>query len=219
METKALEDKLGYVFKNQKLLELALIHKSSNNISNNEKLEFLGDTILNSIISEYLFVKFLNEKEGLLTRMRSYLVKGDTLSKKANQIDIVKFIKLSKGTAMLSENRKHSILEGSIESIIGAVFLDSNWEQTKKFILNLFKQELSSIGVDQEFRDSKTELQELLQSKKLELPKYVTTESSIGFNCQILIDNQKFTGSGNSKRHSEIAVAKEALKYLKSKNG
>ena len=219
METKALEDKLGYVFKNQKLLELALIHKSSNNISNNERLEFLGDTILNSIISEYLFVKFPNEKEGLLTRMRSYLVKGDTLSKKANQIDIVKFIKLSKGTAMLSENRKHSILEGSIESIIGAVFLDSNWEQTKKFILNLFKQELSSIGVDQEFRDSKTELQELLQSKKLELPKYVTTESSIGFNCQILIDNQKFTGSGNSKRHSEIAVAKEALKYLKSKNG
>ena len=219
METKALEDKLGYVFKNQKLLELALIHKSSNNISNNERLEFLGDTILNSIISEYLFVKFPNEKEGLLTRMRSYLVKGDTLSKKANQIDIVKFIKLSKGTAMLSENRKHSILEGSIESIIGAVFLDSNWEQTKKFILNLFKQELSSIGVDQEFRDSKTELQELLQSKKLELPKYVTTESTIGFNCQILIDNQKFTGSGNSKRHSEIAVAKEALKYLKSKNG
>ena len=219
METKALEDKLGYVFKNQKLLELALIHKSSNNISNNERLEFLGDTILNSIISEYLFVKFPNEKEGLLTRMRSYLVKGDTLSKKANQIDIVKFIKLSKGTAMLSENRKHSILEGSIESIIGAVFLDSNWKQTKKFILNLFKQELSSIGVDQEFRDSKTELQELLQSKKLELPKYVTTESTIGFNCQILIDNQKFTGSGNSKRHSEIAVAKEVLKYLKSKNG
>ena len=219
METKALEDKLGYVFKNQKLLELALIHKSSNNISNNERLEFLGDTILNSIISEYLFLKFPNEKEGLLTRMRSYLVKGDTLSKKANQIDIVKFIKLSKGTAMLSEYRKHSILEGSIESIIGAVFLDSNWEQTKKFILNLFKQELSSIGVDQEFRDSKTELQELLQSKQLELPKYVTTESSIGFNCKIIIDNQKFTGSGNSKRHSEIAVAKEALKYLKSKNG
>ena len=87
MHFKALEDKLGYVFKNQKLLELALIHKSSNNISNNERLEFLGDTILNSIISEYLFEKFPNEKEGLLTRMRSHLVKGETLSKKANKID------------------------------------------------------------------------------------------------------------------------------------
>ena len=115
--------------------------------------------------------------------------------------------------------RKHSILEGCVESIIGAVFLDSNWKQSKKFILNLFKQELANIEVDQEFRDSKTELQELLQSKKLELPKYITTESNIGFDCKILIDNQKFTGSGNSKRHSEIAVAKEALKYLKSKNG
>ena len=114
---------------------------------------------------------------------------------------------------------KHSILEGSVESIIGAVFLDSNWKQTKKFIKNLFKQELANIEVDQEFRDSKTELQELLQSKKLELPKYITTESNTGFDCKILIDNQKFTGSGNSKRHSEIAVAKEALKYLKSKNG
>ena len=95
MHFKALEDKLGYVFKNQKLLELALIHKSSNNISNNERLEFLGDTILNSIISEYLFEKFPNEKEGLLTRMRSHLVKGETLSKKANKIDIIKFIKLT----------------------------------------------------------------------------------------------------------------------------
>ena len=138
MQFKALEEKLGYVFKNQKLLELALIHKSSNNISNNERLEFLGDTILNTIISEYLFVKFPNEKEGLLTRMRSHLVKGETLSKKAIEIDIIKFIKLSKGTALLSETRKHSILEGSVESIIGAVFLDSNWKQTKKFIKNLF---------------------------------------------------------------------------------
>ena len=219
MQFKALEEKLGYVFKNQKLLELALIHQSSNNISNNERLEFLGDTILNTIISEYLFVKFPNEKEGLLTRMRSHLVKGETLSKKAIEIDIIKFIKLSKGTALLSETRKHSILEGSVESIIGAVFLDSNWKQTKKFIKNLFKQELANIEVDQEFRDSKTELQELLQSKKIELPKYITTESNTGFDCKILIDNQKFTGSGNSKRHSEIAVAKEALKYLKSKNG
>tara|TARA_Y100001970_G_C14126399_1_gene799165 strand:- start:704 stop:1363 length:660 start_codon:yes stop_codon:yes gene_type:complete len=219
MQFKALEEKLGYVFKNIKLLELALIHKSSNNISNNERLEFLGDTILNTIISEYLFVKFPNEKEGLLTRMRSHLVKGETLSKKANKIDIIKFIKLSKGTALLSETRKHSILEGCVESIIGAVFLDSNWTQTKTFILNLFKQELDNIEADQEFRDSKTELQELLQSKKLELPKYVTTESSSGFDCKISIDNQRFTGSGNSKRHSEIAVAKEALKYLKSKNG
>ena len=151
--------------------------------------------------------------------MRSHLVKGETLTKKANELDLISYIKLSKGTANLSEYRKHSILEGAVESIIGAVFLDSSWEQANLFILNLFDYEISEIRIDQEFRDSKTELQELLQSKKLELPKYVTTESSSGFDCKILIDDQKFTGSGNSKRHSEIAVAKEALKYLKSKNG
>ena len=218
MDLKELEVKLGYTFKNLELFELALIHKSSNNISNNERLEFLGDAVLNSIISQHLFLKFPNEKEGLLTRMRSHLVKGETLTKKANELGIIELIKLSKGTAKLSDNRKHSILEGSIESIIGAVFLDSNWEEVKSFILNLFKHELSSMGADQEFRDSKTELQELLQSKKLKLPKYITHESKLGFDCEIFIDDQKFVGSGNSKRHSEIAVAKEALNYLKSKN-
>jgi ribonuclease-3 len=218
MELKTIETRLGYVFNNTKLLELALVHKSSNNTSNNERLEFLGDTILNSIISQYLFLKFPNEKEGLLTRMRSHIVKGETLTKKANELDIIDFIKLSKGTANLSENRKFSILEGSIESIIGAVFLDSNWDTVQAFILNLFKQDLSNIDVDQEFRDSKTELQELLQSKGLKPPKYITTESKLGFTCEINLDNKEFIASGSSKRQSEILVAKEALNHLKSKN-
>ena len=95
MELKTIETRLGYVFNNTELLELALVHKSSNNTSNNERLEFLGDTILNSIISQYLFLKFPNEKEGLLTRMRSHIVKGETLTKKANELGIIDFIKLS----------------------------------------------------------------------------------------------------------------------------
>ena len=213
-----LETRLGYVFKNSELLELALVHKSSNNTSNNERLEFLGDTVLNSIISQYLFLKFPNEKEGLLTRMRSHLVKGETLTKKANELGVIEFIKLSKGTANLSENRKFSILEGSIESIIGAVFLDSNWDTVQSFILNLFKKELSNIEADQEFRDSKTELQELLQSKGLEPPKYLTTKSELGFDCQINLDDKEFVASGNSKRQAEIVVAKDALNHLKSNN-
>lgn len=213
-----LETRLGYVFKDSELLELALVHKSSNNTSNNERLEFLGDTVLNSIISQYLFLKFPNEKEGLLTRMRSHLVKGETLTKKANELGVIEFIKLSKGTANLSENRKFSILEGSIESIIGAVFLDSNWDTVQTFILNLFKKELSNIEADQEFRDSKTELQELLQSKGLEPPKYLTTKSELGFDCQINLDDKEFVASGNSKRQAEIVVAKDALNHLKSNN-
>ena len=153
MSLKSLETKLGYTFKSLKLLELALIHKSSNNITNNERLEFLGDAVLNAIISQYLFLKFPEEKEGMLTRMRSHLVKGETLTKKANELDLISYIKLSKGTANLSEYRKHSILEGAVESIIGAVFLDSSWEQANLFILNLFDYEISEIRIDQEFRD------------------------------------------------------------------
>ena len=185
MSIKDLEKKLGYYFNDISLLELALIHKSSNNSSNNERLEYLGDSILTGVISEYLFLKFPDEKEGKLTRMRSFLVKGETLTKKANELDLVMFIKLSKGTANLSENRKYSILEGSIESVIGAIFLDNGWDKAKSFILEIFSKELSELGSDQEFRDSKTELQELLQSKKLKPPTYISKESRNGFNCEV----------------------------------
>ena len=218
MSLIGLQKKLRYEFNNKELLELALVHKSSNNSLNNERLEFLGDTILNSVISKYLFEKFPHEREGLLSRMRSHLVKGETLTNKANEIGLIDFIKLSKGTANLSENRKHSILEGSIESIIGAVFLDSSWSGAHDLILHLFEKELSAIESNQEFRDSKTELQELLQSKKSELPKYVTKESTNGFESSIKLGNKSYEGYGNSKRQAEIAVAKVVLDNLKSNN-
>ena len=219
MSLKSLEIKLGYTFKSINLLELALIHKSSNNTENNERLEFLGDAVLNAIVSQYLFLKFPEEKEGMLTRMRSHLVKGETLTKKANELNLISYIKLSKGTANLSEYRKHSILEGAVESIIGAVFLDSSWEQANLFILNLFDYEISEIRIDQEFRDSKTELQELLQGNKLKPPKYITTKSKDGFNSHMDLDNKKFSASANSKRQAEISVAAQALKHIKLRNG
>ena len=141
MSLESLQQKIGYEFKDKSLLNLAITHKSSNNFENNERLEFLGDSVLNSVISQYLFSKFPNEKEGLLTRMRSYLVKGETLTVIANEMNLSEYIKLSKGTANLSQNRKYSILEGAIESIIGAVLLDSNWEQANSFVLNLLQKE------------------------------------------------------------------------------
>ena len=218
MSLDDLEQKIGYKFKDLNLLKLALTHKSFDNKNNNERLEFLGDSILNSCISKYLFSKFPEINEGLLTRIRSFVVKGETLSKKASELNIAQNIELSKGTANLSEHRKHSILEGSIESIIGAVFLDSNWQQVDKFVLNLFNTELLNIKVDQEFRDSKTELQELLQSKKLKPPVYEISESGKGFDCAIKLLEGTFIAKGNSKRQAEIAAAKMALSQLKNKN-
>ena len=134
MSLKKLESQIFYKFKDISLLELALVHKSSNNKNNNERLEFLGDSILNLIISDYLYSNFPQVNEGLLTRMRSFIVKGDTLAKKASELGLLSFIKLSKGTANLSNERKHSILEGSIESIIGSVYLDGGWMEVNKFV-------------------------------------------------------------------------------------
>jgi len=128
------------------------------------------------------------------------------------------FIKLSKGTANLSHKRKHSILEGSIESIIGSVYIDGGWKEANRVVLNLFKKELSRIKPDQEFRDAKTELQELLQSKKMDIPKYNTNQLKSGFNCEIIINSTKFKARGVSKRVAEIAAAKKALIHLKSDN-
>ena len=219
MSLKKLESKICYKYKEINLLELALIHKSSNNKINNERLEFLGDSILNLIISDYLYSNFPQVNEGLLTRMRSFIVKGDTLAKKASELGLLNFIKLSKGTANLSDQRKNSILEGSIESIIGSVYLDGGWKKANRFVLNLFKKELSNIMPDQEFRDSKTELQELLQSKKMNIPNYVTQESKNGFNCEIVLNSKTFSANGVSKRTAETATAKKALLHLKSDNG
>ena len=218
MSLKDLEKSINYKFKDIELLKLALTHKSFDNKSNNERLEYLGDSILNSSISKYLFLKFPNQREGLLTRMRSFIVKGETLTKKANELKLNQYIEISKGTANLSDHRKFSILEGSIESIIGAVFLDSDWDNVDNFILELFANELSIIEANQEFRDSKTELQELLQSKKLKLPIYVTIESDSGFDCKLELQEGLFEASGNSKRQAEIAAAKEALIHLKRNN-
>ena len=218
MSLKDLEKSINYEFKDIDLLKLALTHKSFDNKSNNERLEYLGDSILNSSISKYLYLKFPNQREGLLTRMRSFIVKGETLTKKANELKLNQYIEISKGTANLSDHRKFSILEGSIESIIGAVFLDSDWDNVDNFILELFANELSIIEANQEFRDSKTELQELLQSKKLKLPIYVTIESDIGFDCKLELQEGLFEASGNSKRQAEIAAAKEALIHLKRNN-
>ena len=209
-----LSKKIGYEFADIKLLELAITHKSADSKSNNERLEFLGDAILSTVVSEYLYTKFPYQKEGLLTRMRSHLVKGDTLTRIAYKLELTNFIKLSKGTANLSSERKRSILEGVVEAIIGAVMLDSNWDTSKKFVLKLLKKELSKISIEKEFRDSKTELQELLQSKKIE-PIYETTELDDGFKSSIKYEDKIFKAKGNSKRDAEREVAKKALKFIK----
>lgn len=218
MPYKLLQENISYNFKNIQLLELAFVHKSFDNTHNNERLEFLGDSILNSVIAQYLFLKFPNEKEGLLTRMRAHLVKAESLTKKSLELSLDDYIKLSKGTANLSSDRKNSILEDSFEALIGAIFLDSGWDQVNMITLNIFNKELLSLSADTEFKDSKTELQELLQSMKLELPKYIIEDTNTGFNCSIEFEGNTFTASGPSKQSAETDVASLVLLHIKKAN-
>ena len=216
MDYKRLQNQLNYKFKNIQLLELALTHKSFSSIQNNERLEFLGDSILNSIISEYLFNRFTNQKEGLLTRMRAYLVKADTLVIKAEEFVLSDYIKLSKGTANLSKDRKNSILEDAFEAIIGAIFIDGGWDQVRDTTLNIFNKNLLALSEDMTFKDAKTELQELLQSMKHDLPKYMIDDLEKGqFSCVIDFQGITFESVGPSKRVAETNVAIKVLAHIK----
>ena len=216
MSYKDLQNRLGYRFKDEALIELALTHKSFSNISNNERLEFLGDSILNSIISEYLFIRFNNQKEGLLTRMRAYLVKAETLTIKAEELSLEKVVKLSKGTANLSKERKNSILEGAFEAVIGAIFIDGGWEAAKDITLKAFSKNLAALSEDMTFKDAKTELQELFQSLKSDLPKYIVEDIGKGkFSCTVKHKDMVFESSGTSKRIAETNVAMKLLAYIK----
>ena len=220
MTLKDLQIQLGYFFKDEALLELALTHKSYSNSSNNERLEFLGDSILNSIISEYLFSRFTNQKEGLLTRMRAFLVKAETLTIKAEELSLEQIIKLSKGTANLSKDRKNSILEGAFEAVIGAIFLDGGWDSSKEITLKAFSKNLEALSEDMSFKDPKTELQELFQSKKIELPKYDLEDlGNSNFSCTINYKDMIFKSSGTSKRIAETNAAMQLLAYMNQNNG
>jgi len=216
MSYKDLQNRLDYTFKDDSLIELALTHKSFCNISNNERLEFLGDSILNSIISEYLFKRFNNQKEGLLTRMRAYLVKAETLTIKAEELSLENVIKLSKGTANLSKERKNSILEGAFEAVIGAIFIDGGWDAAKDVTVKVFYKNLAALSEDMTFKDAKTELQELFQSIKSDLPKYIIED--IGKNkflCTVKYKDMVFESSGTSKRIAETNVAMKLLAHIK----
>ena len=217
MSYKDLQIQLGYNFKDKELLELAFTHKSYSNNQNNERLEFLGDSILNSVISKYLFDRFDNEKEGLLTRMRAFLVKAETLISKAEELSLDKYIKLSKGTANLSKERKNSILEDAFEALIGAIFIDGGWDIANEVILSIFNKDLKSLSSEMNFKDAKTELQELFQSMKYELPKYNTKEMEGGkFTCLVSYNGLTFEARGNSKRAAETNVAIKLLSQIKN---
>ena len=214
----------GYQFKNKELLALALTHRSMGS-KNNERLEFLGDSILGMIISSELFKRFPNEKEGVLTRLRSSLVKGETLSKIATELNLGDFIQLGSGELKSGGFRRASTLADAVEAIIGAIYLDSYSEygikKIEEIILTIFKKRLNDCEPGGVLKDPKTRLQEYLQAKNLPLPTYSVDSISgkehlqtFKVSCSIEGFHNHVVATGGSRRKAEQAAAEKALANL-----
>ena len=219
---KQLEKILNYHFNDYSLLELALTHRSFQG-KNNERLEFLGDSILNFIIAELLFKKFNLLPEGDLSRLRSQLVKARTLSEIGILFQLGDYLILGEGELKSSGWRRPSILADSVEAIIGAVFMDGGISAATDLITGWFKERIDSIDPDDIQKDSKSILQELLQEKKISLAEYnvVAIEGeahrqNFRVSCSILKLGLSIEGQGSSRKIAEQSAAEEVLKKLKN---
>ncbi len=215
-----LETKLGYQFNNAELISLALTHRSANG-KHNERLEFLGDSILSFVIADDLYHRFPKVNEGDMSRMRATLVRGNTLAELGREFDLGDYLKLGPGELKGGGFRRDSILADAVEAIIGAIYLDSDIEVARATVLSWYQSRLEAIkpGVSQ--KDPKTRLQEFLQGRRKPLPVYTVT------NIKGEAHNQEFTvacdiagigapviGKGTSRRKAEQAAAETALEQL-----
>ncbi|TNC80053.1 MAG: ribonuclease III [Oleiphilus sp.] len=219
-ELGRLEKRLGYQFRDRSLLNLALTHRSYKG-PNNERLEYLGDSILSFVIAEYLYQRFPNAKEGQMSRLRASLVKGVTLAEIGKEFELGGCLRLGAGELKSGGFRRDSILADAVESIIGAIYLDSSHDQVRDTILSWYSGRLDALTLDKTAKDPKTRLQEYLQSLKKNLPDYQVVEVSGEAHDQTfsvvctLSDYQIEThGTGSSRRIAEQEAAMAALKQL-----
>lgn len=212
-----LQKIIGYFFKKKEILKQALTHRSSGN-NHNERLEFLGDSILNFTIAHALYKYFPNVNEGDMSRMRATLVKGNTLAKIAYEFKLGNYLNLGPGELKSGGSKRESILANTIEAIIGGIFLDSNIFIVEKILLKWYKKRLKNITPGETQKDAKTKLQEYLQSKNLPLPQYVIIQiygeahnQLFTIQCKIKTISKNIIGFGANKRQAEQQAAKIAL--------
>jgi ribonuclease-3 len=219
--SEELSQKLNYQFNDIKLLKLALTHRSHAEL-NNERLEFLGDAIVNFIIAEILFYKFPTSQEGELSRWRATLINRETLADLARNFDLGSYLFLGPGELKSGGNQRESILSCAMEALIGAIYLDTGFESVRACILNWYEPLLQSLASAASHKDPKTILQEFLQSLRKPLPIY-TVESVEGeahqqtfvVSCQVTSVNKKALGKGTSRRRAEQDAAEQMLGMIK----
>lgn len=213
----ALLKQLEYSFVNAELLDEALTHRSAA-AKNNERLEFLGDGILNFVIAHELFKRYPDVQEGDLSRLRATLVNMESLAEIAKHLNLSEVIKLGSGELKSGGFRRPSILADAVESIFGAVYSDSGFESCRDLIVRLYEKRLASPIDLQSLKDAKTQLQELLQSRHYALPEYQVVKITgqahaqvFHVRCSIEKMNIQVDGEGKSRRKAEQVAAEKAI--------
>lgn len=212
---------IEYRFVDEKLLSAALTHRSSGE-PNNERFEFLGDGLLDFLIAEMLFERFPSSPEGELTRLRADLVRQDSLCAIAGEIGLGGFLALGEGELKSGGRKRPSILADALEAVIAAVYLDGGFLAAKNLVRRLFDARIAKLDPARDGKDAKTRLQEFLQGKHLELPKYRIVsvggeahEQTFEVNCEFRVgDFRQTSGRGRSRRAAEQQAAEAALKEL-----
>lgn len=221
MDLMLLQNRIGYTFKNTALLEQALTHRSHSSL-HNERIEFLGDSILNCAVAALLYQRYADIDEGDLSRVRANLVKQQALFEIAQSLHLPHFLRLGEGELKSGGFRRPSILADTLEALFGAIYLDAGFDAACNVICALYNPILDTVDLATLGKDAKTLLQEFLQGKKIALPQYnvVATHGAAHdqeFEIECLVpklDIQVF-GTGGSRRAGEQAAAKLALEAAK----
>ena len=215
-----LQELLGYRFSQPELLETALTHRSFAK-TNNERLEFLGDGVLNFVVAHLLYERFSDADEGQLSRLRAHLVKGASLAVLARKFQLGDYLHLGPGERKSGGFRRDSILAGALEAVIGAVYLDGGFAVVQGLIDTVYQEMLGSLTLEKGLKDPKTRLQEYLQGRGMNLPEYRVL-STLGdahnqqfqVECRIVDVDVLTRGDGGNRRAAEQQAAQKALAAL-----
>lgn len=216
-DASKLAKKLGLNFKNPALIKRALTHRSAD-ADNNERLEFLGDSVLGFVIAEHLYKRFTSADEGVLSRLRATLVNQTSLANHARKLNLGDFLILGTGELKSGGYRRDSILSDALEALIGALLVDQGMEACRTLVLKLFSEQIDNLAVNDWKKDPKTRLQEFMQSRALELPIYVL-KSVTGephdqiflVECRVALVQETSDGCGSSRKRAEQQAAEKML--------
>lgn len=221
----AFSRRIGHTFGDDTLLELAMTHRSFGG-QNNERLEFLGDSIVNFVIAEALYQRFPQAREGQLSRLRARLVRGQTLAELAREMSFGECLRLGSGEMKSGGHRRDSILADAVEAVLGAIYLDAGMDVARTRVLAWYAARLEAIDLQDTQKDPKTRLQEFLQSRQVPLPRYEVVsvegeahDQTFTVECHIELLDEHTLGIGASRRHAEQQAAEMALSQLETRGG